>query len=720
MKNSVSQWLFGASQFFKTSAHGEAYQGVFPKQHLQALFYAKKELEKKEGETEQDTQKKSEERIEKINQTLSAFASNPLEEAQPNYPDPVVKIINDYQQLAVDRASGSIPQEQMAPRQSNLNQSFNNFIDKNPSPLSGLVSAVGQKVATKAAAGVVSKVAAAAAGIVNPILGAIVGFVSKELISKAITWLNRNKKRVLQILGGALAIGGLLIGGVGGALALGTGVVFIGAGAIGAQGISGGISSTVNAIGQFTTTIGVSIISSVAVVFIIAIATVPLLVGFILFIINSGAYIVPPVPFGAAPGAACRSVASGSPATAGSGGVFKIMALGDSITRGYVPPGYTGGEGPEMLHGYRLDLYNELKSASYNMTFVGTQTTPKEPDTPAPNHEGYGAEGTGFLLSQMDRILAANIPDVVLIHAGTNHIDPSQGGLSAQENAQNVSLIIDKVKNRNPKAVIVLAKIIQFYGEEVNVANYNNALTNMYNQRTDKESIALINMQDLLTYKSDGSGDYVNSAHPNPRGYKKMADAWFAALQKILGSSSGTANLPVCATGCFKFEEGWPVDARASEEEAINYLSKASIYMDKLCSKGDIMLRWGGYTTVRKGGDVLAGPNIISIYTLGVGSLSNSLYTLAHESGHIFARRYGDIFRQYVDTAGVGNILICTYPLANSSGESFAEMISLYDAGSLIPTTRHFGCMGGKTFKEAYPNHWKFARDYIFQEDLGW
>lgn len=500
MKNSVDQFLFGASQFFKTSPHAEAYQGIFPKKHLQALFFAKKDLEKKEGETESDAQRKSEERIEKINRTLEAFASAPSEEAQSKYPDPVVEIINDYQQLASDRASVSV--EQLSVRQDNLNQRFNSFVDRNPAPLAGLMGVAGQAVAAKAAAGIAPKILAAVVGVVNPVVGVITTFVGKEVISKAITWVIRNKERFLQYIGGGVAIGGLLIGGTVGTVSTVAGIGMVGVGMVGEAGGAGAaIGNLASAGGAALTAITTATLGAIAVPLIAAVIGIPVVVALILFIINSGAYVMP------------------------------------------------GG-------------------------------------------------------------LSRGIPGQTCISPGTENV----------------------------------------------------------------------------------------------------------------GSPSGVVNLPTCSVGCFKFEQGWPAAARTSEEQAINSLSKDAIYMDKLCSKGEIILRWGGGDTggISKGGDVLAGPNIITIYTLGVGSLPNSLYTLSHESGHIFARRYGDIYRQYTDTVGVGNILICTYPLQNSPGESFAEMISLYASRGLIPGTRHFDCMGGKTFKEAYPQHWKFARDYIFQEELGW
>lgn len=554
MKNSVGQFLFGASQFFKTNPRGEAYQGVFPKQHLQALFYAKKELEKKEGETEENAQKKSEERIEKINQTLSAFASNPSEEAQPNYPDPVVKIINDYQQLASDRASGAVAQEQLILRQGNLNQSFNSLIDVNKdfAPLSGLISATGQKLATKvaakAAAGTISKVAAAAAGVVNPILGAIVGFIGNELISKAITWITKNSYKFLKYLGLGILGAGVVVGGT-----LGTGMVVFGGGmaGYGLIGEAGGPNAALGNIASAGTTalgaLATATIGAIAIPMVIALIAIPVIVVLILFIINSGAYVVPAVP-----GISQACIPSGAQVTPSSGGVYKIMPLGDSITAGYVPPNHASEIPPsdqqELLKGYREKLLNQLTSAGYKVDFVGSV------DGPATHHEGHPNRDTGYLLSNLDGWLSQNTPDIVLLHAGT------VGVINVDTNVANIGKMIEKIKAKNPNAKILLAKIIiqngAYQGQSLPeiTRRYNSLLAQKYGSDSN---VVIVDMESQL---SANQGDYSDAAHPSIQGYEKMAKTWFSTLQGILGATSGLANagnLPVCPTGCPA--EMWPV-----------------------------------------------------------------------------------------------------------------------------------------------------------------
>lgn len=186
--------------------------------------------------------------------------------------------------------------------------------------------------------------------------------------------------------------------------------------------------------------------------------------------------------------------------------------------------------------------------------------------------------------------------------------------------------------------------------------------------------------------------------------------------------SSGSASVIIGnpPTQCFTFDGDWPGEAKSRELTAIAEMSSAATYMTTLCSGGEILLRYGG-NNGNVGGDVIAGNNIITIYKAGVNYGSTStLYTLSHETGHIYARRNGSIYQKYTDTGGVGGNYICSYPFGKSDGESFPEMIALYFSNSPghAPISL-FSCLGG-SFKSKYPNHWNFARQNIFFEDLGW
>lgn len=557
MKNSVSQFLFGASQFFKTNPHRKAYQGVFPEQHLQALFYAKKEREKKEGETEQDSQRKSEERIEKINQTLQPFATNPSEEAQPNYPDPVVNIINNYQKLASDRASGGISQEQLVIRQGGLNQSFNSLIDKSPiAPLGGLIATAGKAVVSKVADNLLSKAAtaigASVGGPIGAAIGKLIAWIGREVVSRIMTAIAKNKEKFLEALGGILAIGGLVVGGITGATSVVAGVGMIGAGLVSeAGGPTAALNNLASAGGTALGAIATATVGIIAVPTAIVLIITPIVVALILFIINSGAYVVP-----GAPGISQACIPGGAQVTPSSGGVYKIMPLGDSITAGYVPPNHASEIPPsdqqELLKGYREKLLNQLTSAGYKVDFVGSV------DGPATHHEGHPNKDTGYLLSNLDGWLSQNTPDIVLLHAGT------VGVINVDTNVANIGKMIEKIKAKNPNVKILLAKIIIFNGVYSNAGQQTDlpTVTRRFNSLLEQKygSDSNVKIVDMESQLSASQGDYSDDAHPSIQGYGKMANTWFSTLQGILGATSGLANagnLPVCPTGCPA--EMWPV-----------------------------------------------------------------------------------------------------------------------------------------------------------------
>ena len=109
-----------------------------------------------------------------------------------------------------------------------------------------------------------------------------------------------------------------------------------------------------------------------------------------------------------------------------------IMPLGDSITWGVDAPG-----------GFRTKLYQNLKRAGYDFTFIGSDTTNPGP-LPLPQDQQAREGHPGYTISQDNSNLDANVPpyptdndsnnggywltrlnrppDIILIHLGTNDI----------------------------------------------------------------------------------------------------------------------------------------------------------------------------------------------------------------------------------------------------------------------------------------------------------
>lgn len=174
-------------------------------------------------------------------------------------------------------------------------------------------------------------------------------------------------------------------------------------------------------------------------------------------------------------------------------------------------------------------------------------------------------------------------------------------------------------------------------------------------------------------------------------------------------------------TACFLFASNWPEGDRNIEIRAIAQMTRARKFIDKLCGGGPITLNYSA-TQSEVYGARITGPRQILIYPLGIGTLGNALYTIAHESGHVLAQ-VTNLQTLYLDDDNVvPERELCTYRYdPHPPSEDFAEMVALYISQAPGSTHRNFDCMpGGIDLKSKYPNHWFFARQKIFEESLGW
>lgn len=137
------------------------------------------------------------------------------------------------------------------------------------------------EVVVKAGGKMLAKVVA---GVVLPGVGAIVAYIIIELAPKIIGWLKRNLNKIVGVIliAGALLVGGPigLLMGVGGALSF-----------VGTTGLGTAASVVGNSLSFGITNI---LLPSIGLPILISLLSIPIVVALILFIINSGAYIVPP------------------------------------------------------------------------------------------------------------------------------------------------------------------------------------------------------------------------------------------------------------------------------------------------------------------------------------------------------------------------------------------------------------------------------------------
>jgi|GEM_PF-1786047 len=222
---------------------------------------------------------------------------------------------------------------------------------------------------------------------------------------------------------------------------------------------------------------------------------------------------------GGSPATGGRPATGGIPALGGtSGQMIRVQPLGDSITQGKRHPDEAT---------YRRPLWKKLMAAGYKVDFVGSTNQQLDGahyyDDYDPNHEGHYGWKITDVLPMLDGWLKGYTPDISLIHLGTN----DQGSNNPALMVENIGKIVDKLRAKNPRVTIIVAKLI----EPSNVGRqFGDLLPAFATQKGTADSPIIVVDQDAGFVSSDTR----DGIHPNPSGQEKMAVKWFDALVKIL------------------------------------------------------------------------------------------------------------------------------------------------------------------------------------------
>lgn len=177
---------------------------------------------------------------------------------------------------------------------------------------------------------------------------------------------------------------------------------------------------------------------------------------------------------------------------------------------------------------------------------------------------------------------------------------------------------------------------------------------------------------------------------------------------------------------CLNFTGPWPEDAIATELQAAQIIFDANAYASTLCAGGPITVI---YSLTQEGG--LGGRHLgnrqIRIYPLGTGSLGNTLYTLTHELGHVYASATGTMTAFFQNVPRSENSG-CTYPFATADIEYYVESITVYSVGpdplarfgSGLPYAVRYSNCFPDGFNNNAPVTWTWLRNNIFQSSLSW
>lgn len=245
---------------------------------------------------------------------------------------------------------------------------------------------------------------------------------------------------------------------------------------------------------------------------------------------------------GQAGGTGGQSNADGAPPLGGTGGggaynpckasPCKILPLGDSITHGF---------GSSDDAGYRSQLFKLVVAANQNVTFTGTLSNgpsqvsgknfPKNHD----GHDGwtvdpgYSQYDTGknqgvSLLVTTDKAFST-LPDIVLLHIGTNDLTSSS---AKSTTADRVDTLLTKIAGVAPDALVVVAKLIPLGYASSDWDTFNAKIPGIVQAHAAKgEHTVLVDMSKLPSSQ-------LNGVHPTDQGYATMAGYWYEAIKGFL------------------------------------------------------------------------------------------------------------------------------------------------------------------------------------------
>lgn len=232
----------------------------------------------------------------------------------------------------------------------------------------------------------------------------------------------------------------------------------------------------------------------------------------------------------------------------------RIMPLGDSITAGYTD---NSAWNVPFEYGYRGPLATALLNSGIPFRFVGLSPEPfnnaygdptrgatvfpvnelRDPGIAQGSHRGYGGWTISQINANVATWIAADDPDVILLHIGTNGIGPSS--------PSQLETLVSTIFTAKPTVKLVVAQIIPAVAYNANTVAYNNYIRNTLvpTLAASGKNISTVNQYaNFLTNPADNTSidasKFSNGInHPTNAGYALMANTWLPAITSLTLSS---------------------------------------------------------------------------------------------------------------------------------------------------------------------------------------
>jgi lysophospholipase L1-like esterase len=222
---------------------------------------------------------------------------------------------------------------------------------------------------------------------------------------------------------------------------------------------------------------------------------------------------------------------------------LKIMPMGNSITfdmNSYDVPPYVRPDGERIS--YRYKLYQLLKEEGYDFDFVGSENAGGY-YLPQPEYDD-NAGFPGITDAQLAYLINTGynqragvqespgpylnyyFPDIILLHIGTNDLDP---------NPSDVSHILDNIRAYDSDVFILVARIINRYAGS---DPYYRSLTTEFNDNVQAMVAARHDPKIISVNMETGAGinystEMADDLHPTQAGYDKMGIKWFNVIENL-------------------------------------------------------------------------------------------------------------------------------------------------------------------------------------------
>lgn len=393
---------------------------------------------------------------------------------------------------------------------------------------------------------------------------------------------------------------------------------------------------------------------------------------------------------------------------------IRIVPIGDSITMTYETS-------------WRYELWKLLRTDGFDITYVGSLIDWFDQGDGFPKgNEGHGGWTINQIIDGFDNMVTYEF-DVALVHLGTNDI---WGGDSPDTALNDLAQLIDKIREKNPNAVIVLAQIIP---ATIGIANFDTFSQRIPEvARRKSTSASPVYVADLYSDFDRTTGLGNDGVHPTTAGLVFMGQRFYETLVPILTEIKAPdpsnnsyppekepdlvldPNIPKINDTDFTFSDGWaPSEGIGKYKNDDHYSADAGAYYE-MTFIGNSVSIYGAKAAHHGTGDIYIDNTLVAsniswfnenrinlalIYNTDLSNGTHTLKVVANGDGVITA----DVI-EYTQSASTGVEALFSYKQIDINDRIIRFDGSL-SAGSPVSYNWDFGdgtSGSGRTPEHAY------------------